>query len=73
MTTYSYNLSLNDTETLYLQDLLKFAEIYINSDAESRADIKVWNLHQSAIDVLRNRLDESYRDTVLTSTSSFCK
>jgi hypothetical protein len=73
MTTYSYNLSLNDTETLYLQDLLKFAEIYINSDAESRADIKVWNLHQGAIDALRSRLDESYRDAVMTSTSSFCK
>lgn len=73
MTTYQYNLKLNDSETLYLDDLLKFAEIYINSDAEGRADIKVWNLHQDAIDRLRKRLSESYEDALMTSTSSFCK
>jgi hypothetical protein len=71
MTTYSYNLTLNDTETLYLQDLLKFAEIYINSDAEGRADIKVWNLHQGAIDRLKSRLTDAHRDAVMASTSSF--
>ncbi|CAM3612753.1 hypothetical protein [Polynucleobacter brandtiae] len=73
MTTYQYNLELNDSETLYLDDLLKFAEIYINSDAEGRADIKVWNLHQGAVDALRAKLSASHKDAILTSTSSACR
>jgi hypothetical protein len=73
MTTYQYNLKLNDSESIYLKDLLEFAEIYINSDAEDRADIKVWNLHQGAVDKLRMRLDEAQQNSIMTSTSSASK
>ena len=73
MTTYQYEVLLNDSETLYLESILNFAETYIYATPEARVAIQEGNLHQEAIDRLRRKLHASYKDALMTSTSSACK
>jgi hypothetical protein len=73
MTTYQYDVHLNDSETLYLDSLLNFAEKYLYASPEERISIPEGNLHQEAIDRLRKRLHASFKNAVMTSTSSACK
>lgn len=71
MTTYAFTITIDDGELIMLENLLKERiEHYRNTDPTFKrlSDEGKWGREESVL----NKLKESFKTAVMTSTSSFC-
>ena len=73
MTTFEYTITLDDSEEIILENLLKNTIAYENAEESDRANLKMEFVGISQCESILNKLHASIKDAVMSSTSSFCK
>ncbi len=71
MTTYSYNIEIDDSELIMLENLLDERIKHLKETNETFKRLSD-DGHLGREEAVLKKLKESYKTAVMTSTSSFC-